>query len=172
MRAQAGYVYSKLVITIRMRIVFIRNRHVVIEGFMKALLCPHVAWRRIDDETFVINLEKRVMYALNDSGSHIWSLLEEGHDLHTIVTSVAASFKKIGTAPDLEFSVYTFLRQLKNLELITFDGALPSAKKAPPTSIEPLPGPRIEWQEELASVGYSCAQKPGQTPACTQVPSQ
>ncbi len=130
--------------------------------------CSHVAWRRIDDETFIIDLNNKVMYGLNATGGDVWSMLEEGHNLNTIIESIGASFDDKSPPQDLEFSIYRFLKQLETFELISCDAEF--KLEASPAQHETFPS--IVWQEELVSIGYSCADKPGQTPTCTQVPSQ
>jgi len=38
----------------------------------------HAAWRRVDEETIILDLNSSVYYSLNDTGSFIWEKLGEG----------------------------------------------------------------------------------------------
>ena len=52
----------------------------------------HVAWRRVDDEVVVLDLDSSAYYSLNDTGSRMWELLAAGHPLDKVVSLVADEY--------------------------------------------------------------------------------
>jgi len=53
---------------------------------------PHTAWRRVDDETIILDLNSSVYYSLNDTGSLIWERLEKGAEPESIAAELCAEF--------------------------------------------------------------------------------
>ena len=52
----------------------------------------HVAWRRVDDEVVVLDLDSSAYYSLNDTGSRMWELLAAGHPLDNVVSLVSDEY--------------------------------------------------------------------------------
>lgn len=50
---------------------------------------PQVAWRRVDAETVILDLDSSDYYALNESGRDMWELLVKGRDPETVARAVA-----------------------------------------------------------------------------------
>lgn len=50
---------------------------------------PQVAWRRIETETVILDLDTSDYYALNESGREIWEMLVKGRDPETVARTVA-----------------------------------------------------------------------------------
>jgi hypothetical protein len=52
----------------------------------------HVAWRRVDEEVVVLDLNTSVYYAFNESAARIWELLCDGKSLERVVETIVAEF--------------------------------------------------------------------------------
>ena len=53
---------------------------------------PHTAWRRVDDETIILDLNSSVYYSLNDTGSLIWERLGKGAEPASIAAELCVEF--------------------------------------------------------------------------------
>jgi len=49
----------------------------------------NIAWRRVDDEIVILELESSVYYSLNPVAARIWELLAEKNDVEQIVKKIA-----------------------------------------------------------------------------------
>ncbi len=119
---------------------------------MGVRLSDQVAWREIDGETYVVDLRAKKIYGLNPPGGRIWHELAKGSD-----------------GEGLE-GASTFLAELETAGLITSDATHACSPTGSALSADFVP-PRVVWQEQLQSFGFSCARIEGQSPACDQVPT-
>jgi hypothetical protein len=53
---------------------------------------PDVVWRDLDGEAVLLDLSSGVYFGLNEVGTRIWLLLDEGRDHDDIVEALAAEF--------------------------------------------------------------------------------
>ena len=76
-----------------------------------------VAWRIIDGEAVIMNLNKGNYYSLNNSGAMIWNMLSENKDRSNIVEEILKEFKvsKSRAEKDLD----TLLKDLLKEDLVT-----------------------------------------------------
>lgn len=125
----------------------------------------HTAWRRLGEETIVVDLTGRRILGLDPVGGWIWAQLD-GRELSVIAGAIA----DLANAPaDPRAVVDGFVSSLAQLGLVE-EGELlgPCPIYEAPTSYE-LPG--VVWNEALQQAAASCGFITGQTPLCTQVPS-
>jgi len=114
---------------------------------------PHVAWREIGGEVFVVDLRAQQIFGLNDSGGEAWRALDDGGD-----PGEAAG---------------DFCRRLLELGLVEGEAPPEAATEvAPEARVEGWAPPQVVWQEPLRSFGFSCAFQAGQSEECTRVPNQ
>jgi hypothetical protein len=73
-------------------------------------------WREVDGETVVISSDNKLMHVLNETGSMIWSLLDENNDRDSIVQIVAAAFG--GNEEAVRNDLDEFIETLKSLNLL------------------------------------------------------
>jgi hypothetical protein len=52
----------------------------------------HVSWRRVDNESVVLDLNSSVYFSLNEVGTLIWDRLGAGKSLEDIREEICASF--------------------------------------------------------------------------------
>jgi hypothetical protein len=106
----------------------------------------NVAWRRIGDETLLVNLARRRMLAVNGAGGAIWEALAGG-------TAVSPG-EAIAFLADLE------------AEGVVERVATEEAGEAVPLSAGGAP--TVVWREELNHLGGACAFYPAQGEPCNQ----
>jgi hypothetical protein len=53
---------------------------------------PDIAWRRIGDESVVLNLKSSAYYTLNETAALLWETLGEGLPPHKAVERLCAEF--------------------------------------------------------------------------------
>ena len=53
---------------------------------------PHTAWRRVESESIILDLNTSVYYSLNDTGAFIWERLGSGAAVPQIATELCAEF--------------------------------------------------------------------------------
>jgi ferric-dicitrate binding protein FerR (iron transport regulator) len=53
---------------------------------------PHAAWRVVDEETIVLDLNTSVYYSLNATASLVWKRLGEGATVPEIAADLAEAF--------------------------------------------------------------------------------
>ena len=73
-------------------------------------------WREVDGETVIISSDSKLMHVLNETGSMIWSLLDENHDLDSVVQIIAEKFG--GSEEVVRNDLYEFIESLKSLNLL------------------------------------------------------
>lgn len=56
-------------------------------------VAPHAAWRRVDDEIVVLDLNSSVYYSLNDSGARAWELLAESLPVELVAERMAEEYE-------------------------------------------------------------------------------
>lgn len=76
----------------------------------------HVAWRRVDEEVVVLDLDSSVYYSLNDTGSRIWELLAAGHPVEKVASLVAEEYG--AAAPDVARDADALLKELLRDKLL------------------------------------------------------
>jgi hypothetical protein len=106
----------------------------------------NVAWRRVGDETVIVNLGRRRMLAVNEAGGAVWETLAGGA---LVLGGNAASF-------------------LADLEA---EGLVERLGEEDGTAV-PIPAggtPTVVWREGLHSFG-GCSFLPGQGDLCDQNP--
>ncbi len=55
-------------------------------------VAPHIAWRRVEKEVVVLDLDSSVYYSFNEVGAELWAQLAEGAPLEDAVARVAEEF--------------------------------------------------------------------------------
>lgn len=62
-----------------------------------ARISPDLAWRRIGDETLVINIRSGKSYRLDETGGIIWKMLAEGAAAEAIARAISVEYKIAAT---------------------------------------------------------------------------
>jgi hypothetical protein len=125
-------------------------------GYCRA---QHVAWRKVGDETVLVDLQRNRIFGLNQSGGTLWAALDE----------CGGAVSSAPGAPGE--AVRAFLLELAAAglvdEVVGPRAATPVTQ--PPTLPEDAP-PMIAWQEELETFAAACATIPGH-PLCNPQPT-
>ena len=111
---------------------------------MRYQRAKNVAWRRIGDETLVVNLARRRMLALNEAGGVVWAALAGGG---AVAAGEAAPF-------------------LQDLEA---EGVVEPVADGDGGAVTVPGAPTVVWREELHQFG-GCSFLPGQGDLCDQSP--
>jgi hypothetical protein len=53
---------------------------------------PHAAWRRVEDEIVILDLNTSLYYSLNEVGARVWELLNEGHSREDVARSIVEEY--------------------------------------------------------------------------------
>lgn len=53
---------------------------------------PHAAWRKVGEETIILDLNSSVYYSLNDTGSFVWEQLGNGEALSDVAEALTDEF--------------------------------------------------------------------------------
>jgi len=69
-----------------------------------------------EDESVLLHLEAQQYYTLNETGSRIWQLLEQGHDPGAIAVAIAKEWA-VTHQEALEY-VRSFLQELSEADLV------------------------------------------------------
>jgi hypothetical protein len=133
---------------------------------MRYARSAQTAWRRIVDETVVIDLHAKRMIALNASGGVVWEALSASSDLSEITAGLGA---------DAETLIRRFVEELASEGLVEpVVGAASAAETAAAAPIAvrvvPFVPPAITWREELLRFGGACNKNPDENPFCNQFP--
>ena len=129
---------------------------------MRYARAAHTAWRRLDDETVVINLSSKRMVGLNASGGAMWEALQAAPDLATLAA---------GSGAEAEMHLRRFVEELAAEGLVEpTAGETPTADVAPAPMTGPFAPPAITWREELLRFGGACNKEPGGGLFCDQIP--
>lgn len=124
-----------------------------------------IAWRRIGGETVIVNLGRRRMIALNESGSAVWSALPGEAGSSEDEPAKGPAFRADGGE-----ALASFFADLETEGVLERDeAASPSAAVGLPASLSDGP-PAVVWREELNRFGGSCGLLPSQSPLCDQIP--
>lgn len=128
----------------------------------------HTAWRRIGDETVILDQAGHRLFGLNETAGVVWHLLDSSRSAEELC-SVS------GVSPD---ELASFLGQLERSGLVQ-PAAATSERKKPEAKGERTPPqrgsvdtPAITWQEPLqhAAQTMACAFLPAQNPLCNSAP--
>jgi hypothetical protein len=109
-----------------------------------------VAWRRMGEETVIVNLARRRMLAVNEAGGAVWDALAEGA---SVLPGEAAPF-------------------LADLEAEGIVERLGVDEAGAAVAVPPGWAPTVVWREELNHFGGACALLPAQGGPCSQNPSR
>lgn len=77
----------------------------------------HVAWRKVDDEVVILDLETSVYYSLNETASDIWELIGKGLSEEDIAEEVADRYGQ--KTASVKKDVNALVKKLKKEKLIT-----------------------------------------------------
>jgi len=78
-----------------------------------------IAWRKVDSEAVILNLETSEYYSANDAGSRIWELLANGAGSRKIAHALSEEYGL--PLEEAERDTEDFLAELLKLELIRAD---------------------------------------------------
>ena len=53
---------------------------------------PDAAWRKIEDEVIILNLQNSIYYSLNDTGAAVWAKLGEGTSADEIAAEISREY--------------------------------------------------------------------------------
>lgn len=53
---------------------------------------PRIAWRKVEDEAVLLNLDTSVYYSLNPVGCRVWELIEKKKDIPAIVAAIRSEY--------------------------------------------------------------------------------
>jgi ABC-type Fe3+-hydroxamate transport system substrate-binding protein len=76
----------------------------------------HVAWRKVDDEVVILDLETSVYFSLNETASDIWELIGKGLSEEDIAEEVADRYGQ--KAASVKKDVAALVKKLKKEKLI------------------------------------------------------
>lgn len=110
-----------------------------------------VAAKVIDGEAIIINLTTGVYYSLDPTGSEIWSLLEDRHDLDTVVGFLQARYEvpESTCRGDVEALVSQLLEE--KLIVAADGGSPPPAPEGDPGSRE-YSAPRLDIYRDMGDL--------------------
>jgi len=77
----------------------------------------HVAWRKVDDEVVILDLETSVYYSLNETAGHIWELVGKGLSEQAIADELAEEYGQ--SVKTVQKDVSALIKKLKKENLIT-----------------------------------------------------
>jgi hypothetical protein len=128
----------------------------------------HAAWRRIGEETVVINLATRRMVCLNGPAGALWDRLEGGADEAALAAALAP-----GAAAAALSTAREFLAALEREGLVVAAPAPTAAQTGDAGELPPgFVPPRLTWNEELLRFGGACGKFAGAGGACAGNPHQ
>ena len=133
---------------------------------MKAKPGTQVAWREIDGETVLVNLQRSLMVAVNRPGGLLWRAIREGADLDAAARALTPGSPEEGSRRAGEF-----LSQLERFGLVEVEDGPPATGGGSPRSVPPASSdsPRVLWHEDLRSFvqqAASCGRLPSQGGQC------
>lgn len=94
----------------------VRMREHISAAIGRAKIPPSIAWRRIGDETLVIDLKSGSSYRLDETGGKIWQMLARGNGPAAIAGALAAEYAIAATT--VRGDVDLMLRDLARSGLI------------------------------------------------------
>ena len=86
------------------------------ETASKYKICENITWRKVDNETVVLNMETSEYYSANSTGAEIWELLDKKYPLKKIVDFIIHEYDI--NSKTAENNVTGFLKKLSELKLI------------------------------------------------------
>jgi hypothetical protein len=110
----------------------------------------NVAWRRVGEETVIVNLGRRRMLAVNEAGGAVWEALVAGA---SALPAEAGSF-------------------LADLEAEGIVERVAAEEAEVPVAVFPDGAPTVLWREKLQSFGGPCGLLPSEGGLCQSSPSQ
>jgi hypothetical protein len=110
----------------------------------------NVAWRRIGEETVIVNLGRRRMLAVNEAGGAVWEAL-------------------VGGAPVLPGEAAPFLADLEGEGIVE---RVAADEGAAAVALPAVQAPTVLWREELNHFGAGCGFLPGQGGTCQGNPNR
>lgn len=123
-----------------------------------------VAWRRVGGETVIVNLDRRRILALNETGGTLWQSFADseggGDGPATGVVVESGSASEVGD----------FLADLEREGVLERLDGVPSARGAAALVVAAGPPPAVVWREELNRFGGSCGLLPGGGMLCDSSP--
>ena len=119
----------------------------------------HVAWRRLGDETIVIDLNGKRVYCLNAGGGALWSELDRPQELPATDD---------GTVSDDVAAALAFVEELRSCGLVedAGEGSERLTTRGTPT----LPPPAVVWSEPLLTFTGACGKYAGGGEPCNSYP--
>lgn len=132
-----------------------------------------VAWRKIGDETMVVDLKAKTLFGLNVEAGAVWHALDEPRSVSQLVRVLCPPDSGQAHAEALERAVDGFLAELLELGLV--ETVPPSGPEEEPRvsnrlSLDGVPLPKIIWRDEIRNFGVSCSMQAG-NPGCQAVPT-
>lgn len=79
----------------------------------------HVAWRKVDEEVVILDLDTSVYYSLNETASQIWELIGKGLSEDAIAEEIAETYGKNVKA--IRKDVSGLIKKMKRENLISND---------------------------------------------------
>lgn len=76
----------------------------------------HVAWRRIEDESIILDLDTSVYYSLNETGAFVWERLGDAEPVSRVVAELCKEFDVDAAAASRD--VDEIVRQFRKLKLL------------------------------------------------------
>ncbi len=76
-----------------------------------------VIWRKLGDETVLLNVKTENYYSLNEVGARIWELIDGQTTARDIAAKIAEEFD--APVEEVEIDVRTLLRELEQQELVS-----------------------------------------------------
>jgi len=125
----------------------------------------NVAWRRIGGETVIVNLDRRRMLALNESGAAVWDALAEEAGRPSPEPRPG---KDEGETEGERLN--EFFADLEREGVLVRAEGVPTALLAGASARAAGAAPAVVWREELHRFGGSCAMLPTQSAICNQQP--
>ena len=86
----------------------------------KYKICANITWRKVDNETVVLNLETSEYYSANETGAEIWEFLEKNYPVKKIVDFITQEYDE--SPKIVEKNIVGFLKKLTELKLIEKGG--------------------------------------------------
>src|SRR5687767_830563 len=112
----------------------------------------HVAWRRIGEETVLMDLKLKKVYLLNPSGTFFWHLVDGARGAGEMIDLLPAP-----PASDGLPQVASFLTRLETEGLLEPTDAPADALPIPTYPLPAFVPPELIWEEQIRSFGFSCA---------------
>ena len=90
---------------------------------------PGLAFRRLDDETVIVDAHRRQVHVLNGTGSRIWDLMAEQRSLNEVVAALVADGPFSTPLTEVEGDVAAFMAELRRMGLVRVTGSITEAEE-------------------------------------------